>query len=151
VNKEGSGDMYFKGANLLHTVREVINDDVKFREILRGLNADFYHQTVTSKQVEDYISQKSGKDLQKIFDQYLRTIQIPVLEYKIKNGVVQVRWTNCVNGFAMPVKVFLGRADKNFTWISPVKDRWITVTTGKGYDGKTFEAAPNFYIEVKKQ
>ena len=70
VNKEGSGDMYYKGANLLHTIRQVINDDEKFRQILRGLNKDFYHQTVTSKQVEDYISQKSGKDLSKIFDQY---------------------------------------------------------------------------------
>ena len=77
VNQEGSGDMYYKGGNLLHTIRQVINDDEKFRQILRGLNKDFYHQTVDSKQVEAYISEKSGIDLSKVFDQYLRTTVIP--------------------------------------------------------------------------
>ena len=75
VNKEGSGDMYAKGANLLHTIRQVINNDIIFKKILRGLNKDFYHKTVDSKDVENYISQKSGKDLSKIFDQYLRSAQ----------------------------------------------------------------------------
>ncbi|HUS02513.1 MAG TPA: M1 family metallopeptidase [Chitinophagaceae bacterium] len=105
VNKEGSGDMYNKGNNILHTIRYVINDDEKFRKILRGLNKTFYHQTVTSKQVENYISKNSGKDLSKIFDQYLRTTMIPTLEYKIENGILSYRWTNVVNGFNMPVKV----------------------------------------------
>ena len=81
VNKEGSGDMYNKGANLLHTIRQVIDDDSVFRKILRGLNKDFYHQTVDSKDVEVYFSKVSGKDISKIFDQYLRTTKIPVLEY----------------------------------------------------------------------
>ncbi len=44
VNKEGSGDMYFKGASLVHTIRQIINDDEKFRVLLRSLNKDFYHQ-----------------------------------------------------------------------------------------------------------
>ena len=61
VNKEGSGDMYYKGGNMLHTIRQVINNDTIFRKILRGLNKTFYHQTVTTKQVEDYIS-KQCKD-----------------------------------------------------------------------------------------
>ncbi|MDB5223016.1 MAG: family peptidase [Chitinophagaceae bacterium] len=105
VNKEGSGDMYYKGGNMLHTIRQVVNDDEKFRMILRGLNKTFYHQTVTSKQVEDYITKNSGKDLSKIFDQYLRTTMIPTLEYKIANGILSYRWANVVKGFKMPVKV----------------------------------------------
>src|SRR5690606_15961787 len=82
VQKEGSGDMYNKASNMIHTIRQVINNDTTFRQILRGLNQDFYHQTVTGKQVQDYINQKSGMDFTKVFDQYLTTIQIPVLEYK---------------------------------------------------------------------
>jgi aminopeptidase N len=105
VNQEGSGDMYNKGANLLHTIRQVINDDELFRNILRGLNKDFYHKTVDSKDVEDYFSKKSGKDLSKIFDQYLRTTQIPVLEYKLSEEAISYRWTNCIDGFNMPVKI----------------------------------------------
>jgi aminopeptidase N len=73
VNKEGSGDMYYKGANMLHLIRQSINNDTLFRNILRGLNKDFYHQSVTSKQVEEYFSTKSGFDFSKVFDQYLRT------------------------------------------------------------------------------
>jgi len=41
VNKEGSGDMYYKGGNLLNMVCTIINDDEKWRSILRGLNKPF--------------------------------------------------------------------------------------------------------------
>lgn len=142
VNKEGSGDMYYKGANLLHTIRQVINDDEKFRQILRGLNKDFYHQTVTSKQVEDYISQKSGKDLSKIFDQYLRTTQIPTLELKTDSDKIKFRWTNCIRGFNMPVKF------TNGVWITPSSE-WKTVDKKNG-DWNNISVDPNFYIQVKQ-
>jgi aminopeptidase N len=79
VNKEGDGDMYPKGANLIHTIRQLIDDDEKFRSILRGLNKEFYHQTTTSAQVENYIAKKSGLKLDKVFDQYLRYSKIPQL------------------------------------------------------------------------
>jgi aminopeptidase N len=134
VNKEGSGDMYYKGGNMLHTIRAVIDNDEQFRQILRGLNKDFYHQTVTSKQVEEYIAQKSGKDLSKIFDQYLRSTQIPALEYyfaadeKDKSKLrLYYRWTDCVKGFNMPVKVQLDKGDH--LWIKPVDESWNSITT----------------------
>lgn len=116
VNREGSSDMYYKGANLLHTVRHIIDNDDKWRSILRGLNKDFYHQTVTSRQVEEYISKNAGINLSKVFDQYLRDIRVPILEYEIKNGALLYRWINCVNGFDMPVKVLIG--DK-YEWLKP--------------------------------
>ena len=86
--------MYYKAGNMLHIIRQVINNDKKFRKILTGLNKTFYHQTVTTAQVENYISEKAGFDFSKIFDQYLRTIQVPVLEYKIENKTVSYKWTN---------------------------------------------------------
>jgi hypothetical protein len=109
VNNEGSGDMYNKGANLIHSIREVINNDSIFRSILRGLNSEFYHKTVTTKEVEDYISKKSGIDFSKIFDQYLRTTKIPLLEYKMKERKLSYRWTNCVDGFNMPLRIASGK------------------------------------------
>ncbi len=106
VNQEGSSDMYYKGANLLHTIRQLIDNDDKWREILRGLNTDFYHQTVSTKQIETYISEKSGIDLSAIFDQYLRTTDIPVLEYKVMaDGKFRYRYTNVIEGFKLPVKI----------------------------------------------
>jgi aminopeptidase N len=103
VNDEGSGDMYPKGGNLLHAIRHSMDNDELFRRILRGLNRDFYHQTVTSRQVENYISQKSGYDYSKVFDQYLRTTQVPKLEFYLDGNKVFYRWTNCVNGFNLPL------------------------------------------------
>ena len=103
VNKEGSGDMYYKGANMLHTIRQLVDNDSLFRECLRGLNQTFWHQTVTTQEVEDYMSKKLNIDLSKVFDQYLRTVQIPTLEMVYSGTKIKYRWTNCVKGFDMPV------------------------------------------------
>ena len=120
VNEEGSGDMYYKGANMINTIRNVMDDDAKFREILQGLNHDFYHQTVTTKQVEEYISGKSGINFSKTFDQYLRTTQIPVLDYYYneKEGKFWYRWSNCVKGFNLPVVLQPG------TKFLEAKEKW---------------------------
>ena len=143
VNKEGSGDMYYKGGNMLHTIRHVINDDEKFRSILRGLNSKFYHSVVTTQQIETYMSEQSGKDLSKIFDQYLRTTMIPVLEYKFTGDNISYRWTNCVNGFNMPVKI----DGTNDEWLKATTE-WKSVAAGILKDGLKIDR--NFYITVKK-
>lgn len=111
VNDEGSGDMYYKAGNMIHIIRQIINDDEKFRKILRGMNERFYHQTVTSKQIEDYINQQSGINFSKVFDQYLRTTNIPQLQYKKKRGRIYYRWANCVDGFDMPVKIYNNKGE----------------------------------------
>lgn len=109
VNMRGSGDMYYKGGNLLNMLREITNDDEKWRGILRGLNKEFYHQTVTTDQVEHFIAKGVGMDLRPVFDQYLRDVRIPVLEYYFSEGkTLEYRWTNCLPNFAMPVDVQIG-------------------------------------------
>jgi hypothetical protein len=105
VNEEGSGDMYYKGGNMLHTIRQIINNDEKFRKILRGLNKRFYHQTVTGEEVEQYINKESGIDFTKVFQQYLTTTDVPVLVVKYESGKPFYKWGNCVNGFGMPLKI----------------------------------------------
>ena len=70
---------------------------------LRGLNEKFWHRTVTTEQVEEYLDQESGLDLQGFFDQYLRTTEIPVLRYGASKNGVQVWWENVVSGFELPV------------------------------------------------
>lgn len=105
VNQEGSGDMYYKGANMINNIRNAINNDSLFRSILRGLNQRFYHQTVTGKQIEQYINEHSGINFDKVFEQYLTTVQIPTLEIKFSgdNKTVQYRYSNCIDGFDMPL------------------------------------------------
>ncbi|MEJ7588954.1 MAG: M1 family metallopeptidase [Ferruginibacter sp.] len=144
VNMEGSGDMYDKGGNMLHNIRQVINDDSLFRKILRGLNSTFYHQTVTSKQVEDFISKQSKIDFSKVFTQYLRTVQIPVLEYKLKEGQLLYRYTNCIKGFNMPLKINYNKMH----WIKPT-EAWQSLKATSPSDTQ-FSVDQNFYIDSKK-
>ena len=142
VNKEGSSDIYYKGANLLHTIRQIIEDDDLWRKILRGLNEEFYHQTVTTKQVEDYINNYSWTSLTSIFDQYLRSEKIPRLDYKFENDEFFYKWSNVIDGFDMPVKITLDNETSLFfpetKWKStPIKKEAIVVDR-------------NFYIEIQK-
>ena len=133
--------MYSKGANILHTLRQIAKDDEKWRQILRGLNKEFYHQTVTSKQVEEYISDNIGFDLKYVFDQYLRDIRIPVLEYFIKDGELNFRWSETIDGFDMPIEITV---DDNKKWIYPVNS-WKKITSKKEY----IEIDRDYYIYSK--
>ncbi len=144
VNHSGSGDMYYKGGNMLHTIRQLVDNDEKWRQVLRGMNQTFYHQTVTTRQIEDYMSQQTGIDLSKVFDQYLRDTKIPVLEYKIEKKKLLYRWNNCVEGFAMPVKY----KNEKGEWekIQPTSD-WKALKIKKLGE---FEVDKNFYVDVKK-
>lgn len=144
VNKEGSGDMYPKGANMLHTLRQLIENDEKWRQILRGMNRTFFHQTVTTQQIENYLSEESGIDLTEFFNQYLRTTNIPTLEYKIDERELKYRWTQIVDKFDMPIKVTV---NKNEQWIFPTAE-WKSLSVESFID--LFQVDRNFYIKIKK-
>jgi aminopeptidase N len=145
VNADGSGDMYYKGGSMLHMIRQLVNNDEKWRGVLRGLSKTFWHQTVTTQQIEHYMSQKSGIDLSKVFDQYLRTTQVPVLEYRIANDTLTYRWTDVVPGFAMPVEVASG--DSGYAWIHP-KESWSSSVI-KLPATRDFAVDPDFYVKAK--
>jgi aminopeptidase N len=115
VNYEGSGDMYYKGGNMLNTLRQIVNDDEKWRDILRGLNKEFYHQVVKSSQIENYLSEKTGINLKTFFNQYLRDIRIPVFEYFVKGNELTFRWNNCVSGFDMPLRIYVSGKEMNIS------------------------------------
>ena len=140
VNNEGSGDMYYKGGNMLHTIRQIINNDEKWRQILRGLNSTFYHQTVTTKQIENYISEQAGIDLAPVFNQYLRDTRVPTLEYYFKEKQLTYRWINCVDGFTMPVQVDLNGESLR---IQPTKE-WKVITVANANSKLTIDA--NYYV-----
>ena len=144
VNQKGSGDMYYKGANMLHTLRQLVEDDEKWRAILRGLNKEFYHRTVTTKQIEDFMGSSSGIDLAQFFDQYLRTVKIPMLEYQVKGKQLRYRYTNIVDGFDMPLKI---NVNGTVDWFYPNAD-WNSKSFKKEILSVTVDN--NFYVEQKK-
>jgi aminopeptidase N len=144
TNREGSGDMYYKGGNMLHTIRHVINDDKKWLAILRGLNADFWHQTVSTEQIESYISAKAGIDFGKVFDQYLRTTKIPLLKYKTDGRTLSFSYERVVKGFAMPIRVTINGKEVALTPNESVQ------TFVFPEEIKTFEVNRNFFIDAQK-
>jgi len=146
VNKEGSGDMYYKGGNMLHTIRQVVNDDAKWRDALRGAQKTFWHQTISGAMLEQYLSRATGVDLSRIFEQYLTTTKIPVLEHRIEGSTLSYRWTNVVPGFDMPVRVTL--ADTGYAIISPTTE-WKSTPITLSDPGK-FRVDENYYVEEKK-
>ena len=144
VNKSGSSDMYNKGGNMLHTLRQLIDNDEKWRLILRKMNADFYHQTVATKQIEDFLSKETGFNLNPFFNQYLRTIKIPTLEHTIENKTLKYRWTNTVANFEMPLKTTINGKEK---WIYPTSNwKKLELTSA----GTSFLIDENFYVLLKK-
>lgn len=143
VNKMGSGEMYGKGALLLNMIRTIVDDDVRWRGILRGLNAEFRHKTVSYNDIVNYISMESGKDLKPVFDQYLLFKELPKLEFIMRDGMLNCRWKADIKGFKMPVR--LKRKDGAYTWITPGSE--FTPVRVKGLTLKNMEVdMDNFLI-----
>lgn len=135
VNTEGSGDMYYKGANMIHTIRTIYGNDSLFRMMLRKMNARFYHQTVTTAQIEQFMSAELGMDLSKVFDQYLREKNPPTLQLKYSRNKVKFRWINCISGFNMPIM--------NGKQKLACSSKWNSSPIGNAY---SFELNPNMYV-----
>lgn len=139
VNTEGSGDMYYKGANMLHTIRTLYGNDSLFRGMLRKMNADFYHQTVTTRQIEQFMTDQLGMDLSKIFDQYLRSKNPPTLQLKYSKKKVKYRWINSVKDFNMPILNGNQKLECSTKWRSYAIDKT-----------HPFELNPNLYVFKKE-
>ena len=163
VNKRGS-DLYSKGANILHTLRQITANDEKWRSILRGLNKEFYHQTVTTKQIENYILNRIGVKIgndgvvNRFFDQYLRDSRIPVFEYTIdcsdinNNCKMGYEWGNVVENFKMPIEVIID--GKNTFLFADDKMKWVEIDY-KNHIYKNTMRSPvkindNYYVFSRK-
>ena len=143
VNAEGPGDMYSKGGNMLHTIRQLVDDDDRWRGILRELNREFRHSVVTGEQIRRFISEQAGVELDPVFRQYLETAALPVLEYRIDGGSLRYRWAEAVAGFDMPVDARLGAGA--CTRLEPTGE-WRTVPIG---DPAGFGVDRDFYVMVR--
>jgi aminopeptidase N len=141
VNSEGSGDMYYKGANLLNMIRQINGDDDKWRMMLREMNLRFYHATVSSYDIEEFMSEYLNLKLQPIFDQYLKTRFIPELEIKTEKGRHSFRWKNCNEQFEMPLDFEINGKKYRLD----VSTQWKTLP-GKYKKGK-IKINPNYYFK----
>lgn len=140
VNEEGSGDMYYKGGNLVHYIRQLFDNDEQFRMALREMNQRFYHKITTSAEVEKFWSEKTGKNLSTLFNQYLREIKVPTLEVTRKGNKLRYRWSDCLPDFNAPIKIIVNSQP---VWVSPTID-WKEYKTKKKIESISVDK--NFYV-----
>ncbi|HUR95919.1 MAG TPA: M1 family metallopeptidase [Gemmatimonadales bacterium] len=146
VNAEGSADMYYKGGNMLHTIRQVVDNDSTWRATLRGLQSRFAHQIVTGRQVQEYMSRATGVNLSRVFEQYLTTTDIPVFEYRQDGPALAYRWTNVVRGFDMPIRVGIS-ADSSVR-LTPT-EAWQTTPLALARSGE-LQVDEDFFVESRR-
>ena len=149
VNKEGSSDMYFKGANLLHMIRHIMGDDGRFRRMLNKMGREFRHRTVNSEDIELFMANESGKVLKPVFDQYLRSKDIPVLEYRFSGNVLHYRFAGCNKDFVMPIEIMLSKVDAKPVCITTTTE-WQEFKLPAGNTGGYLQVDRNYYVDVKK-
>ena len=141
VNNTGSSDMYYKAANLIHMLRQLTDDDSKWRMILRKLNNNFFHKVVTTHEIEKFLSDEIGLDLKPLFNQYLRDTRIPVFEYKILEGKMYYRWTNVVKNFKMPIEIII---DNSKNWFYPTESWKIS-----NLNFQKIDIDKDYYVKAK--
>lgn len=145
INEDGSQDNYVKGWAVLHMIKTMLSNDIQFVQLLRKLNREFYHQVVTSREVETFFIRETKLQLKPFFDQYLRSSQVPIFQYAIKDNQLKFRFVNCNSGFTMPLKT-------NITgkkWIYPTVI-WKTVPVNGLIQGKPFQIDSNFYLQTEQ-
>ena len=141
VQQEGSGDMYYKTGSMLHMIRQIIGDDELWRDILRGINIEFRHSIVTGRQIQEYINRRSGRDFDRVYTQYLTETRIPELEYVRDGGTLRYRYTSVVDGFDMPLRLYVG---DQVRWLEPTQ-AWQETSIPAA---AAIHADENFYVEV---
>lgn len=144
VREEGSGDIYNKGSQVINMIRYIINDDTAFRVLLNSISEKFYHQAVTTQEFEAFICSETKLKLQPFFNQYLRSVKIPTLEYKIKDKIISYRYINCNTDFTMPLTIYANQVlDINPT------TQWQTHKLFKAV--KKIEIDKNMYVNLSKR
>lgn len=116
--KASDGDVNFKGAWVLQSLRHLIGDKAFFRFLRSVAYPDSAKEKATDGTQCHFISTTdvialaqvaSNRDLGWFFDAYLRQVALPKLEATLEEGKLKMRWmTEAGTPFPMPVDVMIG-------------------------------------------
>ena len=106
------GDSYNKGAWVLHTLRNAINNDDLWFSTLKKFAVDNAKSHVSTETFLNYIIKATGKNYQLVFYQYFYDHRPPTFEYYQEGQMFYYRWSNVISGFAMPVDIDLNGVEK---------------------------------------
>ncbi|MBK9730309.1 MAG: M1 family metallopeptidase [Chitinophagaceae bacterium] len=156
---ENDNDMYDKGSWMLHTFRNVLNNDTLFFYILKNIQLHFKLQNISTHELIAYINELAGKNYTFFFDQYLRYPSPPVLEYRTrqkgKDTRLEYRWRTDVKPFNMPLEITdsyqynFGVVSKTYERIYPTNS-WQTLTI-HDFDAANFDVNTDLFYVKKRE
>lgn len=146
VNKEGSNDMYYKGALMLNTLRHVINDDAKWWDLILNYSLMYKKDIIDTETVVNYFNTKAGMNLTPVFNQYLRYKDIPKLQVKTKGSTLEYRWITDVSDFAMPVGIVVDGKEMRIN----ATNNWQSVNISTSDIDKVGLQKSKFYVKFEK-
>ena len=106
--------MYYKGANFVHTLRTILNDDEKWWDLLKSFVSTYQYQTIKTDDVLAHFQSYYNIDLQPVFDQYLSHKKLPKLLIKKQNDRLEIKWQTDVENFQMPININFENKEKRF-------------------------------------
>jgi len=109
------GDIYYKGAVVLHTLRYLLGDDLFFKSLRRFLYPDpelknavdgSHVRFVTTDDYLEIVNNLTGDDYSWFFEIYLRETKIPVLQKIKQENSMLLKWKFTTERyFPMPVEI----------------------------------------------
>ena len=134
----GDIDVYYKGAVMLSTLSQLVEDNQKWFAALQKAQVEFAApKTITTDEFVEFLEKEFKMELTPFFNQYLYTTKIPKLIVRIRNDdgkkFAIYKWENVVEGFEMPVKIQTKQYGSQ--WIYPT-EKWKKVELPRDYEEK---------------
>ncbi len=113
------GDPYMKGALTLLNLRSTIDNDVLFFDILKTFQEKHRNKIVTSDDFINLVNEKTQKDYQWFFNQFLYNRKPPKLVYSVKNDANSIeftyKWEDVDTHFVMPIILNINNREVRLT------------------------------------
>lgn len=149
-DKWQGSDHYYKGAWILHTLRNTLRDNKKWFELLKGFYRKHALSNIVSRDFFNYVNTFTGRNYDAFFEQYFYNAPLPEFEYELEakgaNCRIRYKWTADVPGFNMPIMVGKKGA---YEWLSPTSE-WQTAVI-KNVSPADFKVATEFFLVREKR
>lgn len=151
-------DVYNKGAMVLHTLRNAINDSILFFDILQTFYRDHAKKSnVTTRDFIELVNEKTGKNWDKFFEAYLYTTKVPVLHYYFySEGVgpgakgstynLALKWENVPEGFSMPISVLNTKTKKITRFDASTSIKFYNTSIPDSISSLPFDYGFSYYV-----
>lgn len=106
-------DIYYKGALVLQTLRETLNNDSLFFRFLKHLTGENARKNITTREIINQCNAITHRKWDTFFNQYLYNYTIPVFEYKVQHSgdkwQIHYRLRSEVEGINLPMRITIGK------------------------------------------